>query len=549
VGGLRYRAFYHHSRTCSILSTARADAGIHRKSSLQLSSTLCDVLQYSLKENIFQSMCLRENALLVDNTQKFTADRNAVSSLKRVNCRLVSRKRDNKSMLALTNGPSKRFQLDYQFLTNAKTRHCEHWPQIRDHMTELLKNASFQKVLLCLHIAESILDKSDEENGLFSLPLMRSWRRRLSSNSNKTFADTHQSRRHQFTLEYKATTPSEISTPVETIWSRYGLNNVHYDGLVAQTPATSEIARLDEVTTVVDSFRLTKKANQVKQFLELLSHSLHKALSKRVNETALSSSPLQIQLVDLCCGKSYLTAAAHAFLTNRSNSTLVQSIGLEVQPSILSVIDKEQQVLCQSNPIFCHMQFRRMDMTNITALQKLNFSELFADVFGNKNSSHTSTQPPLRIAVALHACDTLSDNALYVSIRNQCDIVLVVPCCHKEIRRQLKSSLINVKTLSSPIAAIMRYGVHQDRMSEMITDTIRASILQDCGYDCNVVEFIGREYTAKNNMIVAVKAQTNRVSAFQLSSFEKLNMSHSMKLLADFGLTNQHLIEMLTNNA
>jgi len=101
------------------------------------------------------------------------------------------------------------------------------------------------------------------------------------------------------------------------------------------------------------------------------------------------------------------------------------------------------------------------------------------------------------IMIALHACDTATDHAIHTGLRAGAAIIMCSPCCHKELRPQLLSP--------HPLRPILKHGVHLGQQAEMLTDGLRAMLLEACGYDTQVFEFVALEHTNKNKMILAVK--------------------------------------------
>jgi hypothetical protein len=105
--------------------------------------------------------------------------------------------------------------------------------------------------------------------------------------------------------------------------------------------------------------------------------------------------------------------------------------------------------------------------------------------------------PACDILIALHACDTATDDAIFKGIRSQAEVIIVSPCCHKQIRKQLD--------INNELKEITRHGILEERLAEMATDTLRALVLEANGYSTNVFEYISDEHTHKNIMITAVK--------------------------------------------
>ena len=107
--------------------------------------------------------------------------------------------------------------------------------------------------------------------------------------------------------------------------------------------------------------------------------------------------------------------------------------------------------------------------------------------------------PRVHVLTALHACDTATDDALFKGIHANAGIIVAAPCCHKEVRRQMKSPEI--------LKDILKHGSMLEREAETITDGLRSMLLERSGYRTRVFEFVPTEHTPKNNMIVAVRDQ------------------------------------------
>jgi len=105
--------------------------------------------------------------------------------------------------------------------------------------------------------------------------------------------------------------------------------------------------------------------------------------------------------------------------------------------------------------------------------------------------------PSVDVLIALHACDTATDDALAKGIDAGAKLLVVSPCCQKELRRQL--------TAPPVLASALQHGIFQERQAEFVTDALRAQLLEWAGYRTKVFEFISTEHTAKNLMIAAIK--------------------------------------------
>ena len=202
---------------------------------------------------------------------------------------------------------------------------------------------------------------------------------------------------------------------------------------------------------------MSHKWKQINKFIEVLDDALDSAGLKQTN-------PLSV--TDFGSGKGYLTFALHDYLQNRLGLP-AQVTGVELRGDLVR--------LCNNA---------------VTKLQLAGLAFVQGDI-----SSYAP--PAMQIMIALHACDTATDYAIYKGIRAGAAIIMCSPCCHKQIRPQLRSPQL--------LRPILRHGIHLSQEAEMITDSLRALLLESEGYATQVFEFISLEHTSKNKMILAVK--------------------------------------------
>jgi len=202
---------------------------------------------------------------------------------------------------------------------------------------------------------------------------------------------------------------------------------------------------------------MARKWKQINRFLEVIGAAL--AASR------LATQP-HIEVLDFGSGKGYLTFALHDHLR--------QTLGCDA--NVTGVELREDMVeLCNG-------------IVGQLGLQGLHFEQ--GDV-----SSYAPRA--VDVMIALHACDTATDHAIHMGIRANAALICCAPCCHKQLRPQLLSP--------HPLRPILQHGVHLGQQAEMLTDGLRALLLDACGYDTQVFEFVSLEHTAKNKMILAVK--------------------------------------------
>jgi SAM-dependent methyltransferase len=229
------------------------------------------------------------------------------------------------------------------------------------------------------------------------------------------------------------------------------------------------------------------KFRQIQKFTELLSHLLAEA-------GLPADRPLRV--VDMGCGKGYLTFAVGALLGDRAS---VQ--GIEARPDLVDL---------------CNRVAREQGLAT-----RLTF------VAGNITDTPL---PAADVLIALHACDTATDDALAKGIAAGAALLVVSPCCQKELRPQLSAPPV--------LADALHHGIFQERQAEFVTDALRAQLLEWAGYRTKVFEFVSTEHTAKNLMIAAIKARPagDSAAAARLREFAAFYGIRTQRLAAHLGV-------------
>ena len=207
------------------------------------------------------------------------------------------------------------------------------------------------------------------------------------------------------------------------------------------------------------------KYKQVEEFLRLLMPTLTAAVSAGQIHQPSENDPLTI--VDLGCGHAYLTFAAHQYL--RSQGMAVNVIGIDVRTAAR---DRNNEIARQLG-IDKTIEFRAEEIADTTI----------------KNAD---------ISIALHACDTATDDAIAWTINSDAKLALIAPCCHHDIQAQMNE-------IPEPWSLITRNGIMKERLGDLLTDALRMQIMKLRGYRVEAIEFIGGEHTPRNLMIRAVK--------------------------------------------
>ena len=223
-----------------------------------------------------------------------------------------------------------------------------------------------------------------------------------------------------------------------------------------EKPYLHELKITDEAGNVYKNAQ--DKYRQINHYVEILS-------------TLIKDIPTQnhLKVADMGSGKGYLTFALYDYLTNvlKLEATVT---GVEFRPDMVA--------LCNN-------------IAQNTGFSTLNFVEGTIEDYDSTGTN---------ILIALHACDTATDDAIYKGITANADLIVVAPCCHKQIRREIEKH-----KASNELDFLTKYGIFLERQAEMVTDGIRAMILEYFGYKTKVFQFISDAHTPKNVLVVGIK--------------------------------------------
>ena len=202
---------------------------------------------------------------------------------------------------------------------------------------------------------------------------------------------------------------------------------------------------------------MADKLRQVERFVEILGHL--------VDGSGLRDAK-EVRVCDMGAGKGYLTFATHEFF--RARGVAAEVIGVEQRADLVE----------QTNRIAADLK-----------LEGLSFSQGAIGAFVLPEN--------LDVLIALHACDTATDDALAAGVCAGAKLIVAAPCCQKEVRREFVPPPV--------LAGVLRHGILAERQAELLTDGLRALALEAAGYSASVFEFISNEHTGKNVMIAATK--------------------------------------------
>lgn len=230
------------------------------------------------------------------------------------------------------------------------------------------------------------------------------------------------------------------------------------------------------------------KYMQVEEFLRLLTPTLNQGIEAGHLSEPTVDKPLTI--VDLGCGHAYLTFAAHQFLKTQGMN--IKVVGIDIRPA-------------------------SRDRNNEIA-KKLGISDSIE--FLAEEISETSLKKA-DIAIALHACDTATDDAIAWALRSDAAMLMIAPCCHHDIQSQLTDS-------PEPWSLITRYGIMRERLADLLTDAFRMQLLKVRGFRVEAIEFVGGEHTPRNLMIRAVKTNAP-VDPIEIARYEEMTSIWKVK--------------------
>lgn len=174
-----------------------------------------------------------------------------------------------------------------------------------------------------------------------------------------------------------------------------------------------------------------------------------------------------IQIVDMGSGKGYLTFALYDYLTHSLNRKAM-IFGIEIREDLVAFCNEKAELCGFDQLVFQNSTIQDFKLSSVDIL------------------------------IALHACDTATDDAIAFGIGSNASIIITAPCCHKQIRQQVKG-----KKIDNPI---LQHGIFKERQFEMITDTIRGLVMEKEQYNTKIFEFVSNEHTRKNIMLVGSKS-------------------------------------------
>jgi hypothetical protein len=250
---------------------------------------------------------------------------------------------------------------------------------------------------------------------------------------------------------------------------------------------------LKELGVVTSNDQIAKdKGSKYKQIAKFIE-----TLDRIIKDSNISDSG-EVRVADMGSGKGYLTFAVYDHLVNNLKLE-AQVTGVEMRENLVSI---------------CNQVADKSSFKNLKFVQ---------------NTINDYPVDKVDMLIALHACDTATDDAIFKGISANSSIIVLSPCCHKQIRKELN--------VSNELSDIVKHGILKERMAETVTDSMRGLMLEAFGYKTQIFEFISDSHTHKNLMIVGIKKGNEKVDQ---TSIEKLQNMKKM-----FGIGYFYLEELL----
>jgi hypothetical protein len=238
--------------------------------------------------------------------------------------------------------------------------------------------------------------------------------------------------------------------------------NLSHDKEKSRLISTSNNLYLKDLGVITNDFKVKTdrqdKYRQINKYVEIVDGVL--------KDVDLGSA---FTVADMGSGKGYLTFALYDYLTN-TRKLSPKVVGVELRPELVKRCN--------------------------TIAQNADFKELSFEA----GTIQAAQLPAIDVLIALHACNTATDDAIARGIAGKSRVIICAPCCHKQIRKELNPP--------NALIGITRHGILAERQAELLTDGIRALLMEAYGYKTRVVEFIGAEHTPKNVLIVGVKSNS-----------------------------------------
>eukprot|EP01039_Chlorochromonas_danica_P008088 gene8088-8921_t len=437
----------------------------------------------ALPSENFVSLHLKDNALL----DRSTLSRDDVIALKEVQARLVQIKKF--STASKRGGTGYGIQLQYRYLTNDQVKNFP-LAEADTVLLHLLQQTGFRKASLLT---------ADRR---YDLSLKRFANNTIKASTCQIQAVDNLQRQSPLSHDR----PKETAIPLDAPFLQ-PLGISYFNSKTQKFELKVEMA---------------SKYRQVRSFVDLLRNVAGNLLSTK---GTISKG----HLIDMGCGKGYLTFAAHHFLSQQVSGW--RSTGVELRPELVNSLNQLTQQLASQpgEEIYSRLSFEQGSIENYSLTRAAGEKEAL-------------------IVVGLHACDIATDDLLSLAVDCQADLILAAPCCQKEVRPALDKFVTKRERENnvSGLQALLSHGLFRTRMTDLITDSLRCLCLQALGYDVKVVEFVDASETAKNVLLCATRRPSSKTGEEVDKAEERRQLtaiSEIQSLMRTFEIPQQRLVD------
>lgn len=340
---------------------------------------------------------------------------------------------------------------------------------------------------------------------------------------------------------------------------------------------------------------MSSKLRQCQKFVEIVGNLVDNSISLSPPmttplTTTMAEHHSRIRVIDMGCGRGYLTFALHSYLCDKYNSGIgnaggsvtVETRGIDRRPKLVKEIN---DIATELGGVFSSLRFdtesiRKMARAHNCSLTGMALGDgeeddirrrsVFEGTLGNVRdvkenrkcesndfTTTTTTTTTLDVVIALHACDTATDDALHFAIQSNANVIVVAPCCQYELRPQIDRHVTttarnnknndgtNGDDIDHPLSEVLRHAVYRERATETVTDSIRAILLEIAGYETKVFEFVSSMHTTKNVMITATKRVEGGQRWQDSSEYLRRRREKLVTLARLYGVHQHHLAMLM----
>jgi len=290
------------------------------------------------------------------------------------------------------------------------------------------------------------------------------------------------------------------------------------------------------------------KLKQINRFVEIFGSVVSDAVKSKPRFTPernnKNNNSVSVNVVDIGAGRGYLTFAVYDYLTRAARAA---ACGIDKESVKVVGVERRAELVQETNEIASRVGFSPGLEFVATSAMGSSAEEWSWIRSGQRDDVDCDDGNVVNVLIALHACDTATDDALMIAIKRKAHVVLTAPCCHKEVRREMVKVKGRESATRMMMGEVMRHGILLERQAEIATDALRALVLEAHGYEAKVFEFVSGEHTAKNLMIVGVRKK--RVELDAEKEEHGVDWGKVEEFMDFYGIKTQRLVRLLRDGS